>query len=153
MPINYVYGDATCPLDVENYTNKIIVHICNDLGYWNKGFVQAISNKWNKPEYYYRKLTNHTLGLVQYIKVEQHIWVCNMIAQKGINRKGTKFIRRVDYDILQKCLKKAKKKALSINATIHMPKIGSGLAGGDWAIIEGIITKILNDVPVMVYQL
>jgi hypothetical protein len=35
-----------------------------------------------------------------------------------------------------------------------MPKIGSGLAGGDWNIIEQIIIEELckHDIPVFVYE-
>ena len=45
--INYIKGDATNP---QISGNKIIVHICNDIGGWGKGFVLAISNKWKEPE-------------------------------------------------------------------------------------------------------
>ncbi|MEZ4800268.1 MAG: hypothetical protein R2809_10945 [Flavobacteriales bacterium] len=39
--VNYVTGDATIP---QTNGNKIIVHVCNDIGGWGKGFVMAISN-------------------------------------------------------------------------------------------------------------
>ena len=38
--INYLKGDATQP---HSQGTKIIVHVCNDLGGWGKGFVLAIS--------------------------------------------------------------------------------------------------------------
>lgn len=39
--------------------------------------------------------------------------------------------------------------------TIHMPRIGCGLAGGDWAEIERLIERLLcdNDIHVRVYDL
>lgn len=106
-PIKFVKGDATNPLD--NKT-KIIVHICNDEGGWGKGFVVAISNRWQEPEFEYRhwykskeakqtdtvryerlesvdKYANEKkfeLGNVQFVKVTSEIWVANMIAQHGI---------------------------------------------------------------------
>lgn len=40
--INYIKGDATQPI---KDGNKIIVHICNDIGGWGKEFVTAISYK------------------------------------------------------------------------------------------------------------
>lgn len=40
--IQYKKGDATNPID---NGNKVIVHICNDIGAWGKGFVMAISKK------------------------------------------------------------------------------------------------------------
>ena len=43
MKIEYLKGDATSPV---KEGNKIILHICNDIGGWGKGFVMAISKKW-----------------------------------------------------------------------------------------------------------
>jgi O-acetyl-ADP-ribose deacetylase (regulator of RNase III) len=45
--ISYLQGDATSP---QAKGNKIIAHICNDLGRWGKGFVLAISKRWPEPE-------------------------------------------------------------------------------------------------------
>lgn len=45
--ITYITGDATRPQD---QGAKIIVHICNDIGGWGKGFVVAISRRWPEPE-------------------------------------------------------------------------------------------------------
>ena len=52
MDINYLNGDATNPT---GNGNKIIVHICNDIGGWGKGFVMAISKRWKQPEHQYRE--------------------------------------------------------------------------------------------------
>ncbi len=71
--INYVIGDATAP-GIEG--QKIIVHVCNDIGAWGKGFVMAISNRWPEPESQYRKWhkekekNNFGLGAVQFVQVE-----------------------------------------------------------------------------------
>jgi O-acetyl-ADP-ribose deacetylase (regulator of RNase III) len=45
--INYIKGDATAPI---SKGEKIICHICNDIGGWGKGFVLAISKRWKEPE-------------------------------------------------------------------------------------------------------
>lgn len=44
MQVNYMKGGATKP---NGNGNKIIVHGCNDVSGWGKGFVMAISKKWN----------------------------------------------------------------------------------------------------------
>ncbi len=49
--IQYIKGDATKPI---SDGNKIIVHICNDIGGWGKGFVMAITKRWTEPENKYR---------------------------------------------------------------------------------------------------
>nr|WP_218025660.1 hypothetical protein [Capsulimonas corticalis] len=47
MSITYTIGDATDPPRDEP---GIIVHVCNDIGAWGKGFVMAISKRWKQPE-------------------------------------------------------------------------------------------------------
>ncbi len=152
--IKYLKGDAINP-QLEG--NKIIIHICNDIGGWGKGFVLAISNRWKKPENEYRKWfqngENFTLGEIQMVQVEDSLWVCNMIGQHKTvsNSKGIPPIR---YDAVEKCLGKLTAEALKLNASIHMPRIGCGLAGGKWEEIEPIIEKTLlkNNVDVYVYD-
>ena len=52
MDIIYIKGDATSPISPGN---KIITHICNDIGGWGKGFVLALSKKWKVTEEAYRQ--------------------------------------------------------------------------------------------------
>lgn len=50
--INYIVGDATDP-KVEG--NKIIAHVCNDIGAWGRGFVLTLSRKFPEAERSYRR--------------------------------------------------------------------------------------------------
>jgi O-acetyl-ADP-ribose deacetylase (regulator of RNase III) len=81
--IKYIEGDATQPQGKEN---KIIVHVCNDIGGWGKGFVVAISKRWPEPEQKYREWyksgENFELGNVQFVQVEDNLWVANLIGQQ-----------------------------------------------------------------------
>ncbi|MFH2141814.1 MAG: hypothetical protein ABIJ97_05295 [Bacteroidota bacterium] len=45
--------------------------------------------------------------------------------------------------------------AVKNNCSVHMPRIGCGLAGGKWAKIEPLIIKLLSgfDIQVFVYDL
>ncbi|MCC9072623.1 macro domain-containing protein [Flavobacterium sp. F-65] len=152
--IKYIKGDATSP---DSEERKIIVHICNDIGGWGKGFVMAISKKWKKPENQYREWfkskNNFELGKVQFVQVEEDFWVANLIGQHKINKdeNGNAPIR---YDAIEKGLKEVASFANENKASIHMPRIGCGLAGGKWENIEPIILKTLshNDVQVTVYD-
>src|SRR5262245_5161986 len=92
MPdIEYIKGDATCP---QGKSVKTIAHICNDLGGWGKGFVLAISRRWSGPEEAYRQWhrernqNDFGLGAVQFIQVEEYIWVANMVGQHGMKNNG-----------------------------------------------------------------
>ena len=85
--IEYIKADATLPQSVGNI---IITHICNDIGGWGKGFVLALSKRWKAPEEQYRKWYQEkdgfSLGAVQFVQVEDLIWVANMIGQHKIRK-------------------------------------------------------------------
>lgn len=153
--IIYLKGDATTP-NVKG--TKIIVHICNDLGGWGKGFVLAVSRKWSEPEKAYREWHKNRLendfglGATQIIQVSEDLFVGNMIAQEGLKRTNNK--APIRYEAVRTCLATIGIEAKKINASIHMPRIGCGLAGGKWEEIEPIIVETLssNDIEVYVYD-
>ncbi len=155
MEIKYLKGDATNPIGAGN---KIIVHICNDIGGWGKGFVLAISSKWDGPEKQYREWFhsnyNFRLGEVQIVKVETAIWVANIIGQSGINRNNMG-LPPIRYEAVESALEKVANFSIEMGASVHMPRIGCGLAGGRWDMIESIIIKQILDkgVKVTVYDL
>jgi O-acetyl-ADP-ribose deacetylase (regulator of RNase III) len=152
--INYIIGDATDPKVIGN---KIIVHICNDIGGWGKGFVMAISKRWKEPEKRYREgfasKDNFFLGEIQFVKVEEDIWIANLIGQHKVNRdkNGNAPIR---YDAIKIGLEKLALFSKQYNASVHMPRIGCGLAGGTWDKIDPIIEEALlkNKVETYVYD-
>ena len=133
--IKYLRGDATKPI---GDGNKYIVHCCNDIGAWGAGFVLAISRRWVKPEIRYRLMKERNLGDIEIVAVEKDISVVNLIGQRGIGIKDG--IPPISYQAidtgfgkLAECLKDIP------NSSIHMPRIGCGLAGGDWTKIEPLI--------------
>ena len=153
MTITYVKGDATQP---QGRGNKIIAHICNDLGGWGKGFVLAISKRWSEPEAAYRAWhkarakNDFALGAFQLVQVEPSIWVANMVAQRGM-KTGSQG-PPIRYEAVRTCLKELAVQAKERKASVHMPRIGCGLAGGRWEEIEPIVTEELEGVEVTVYD-
>jgi O-acetyl-ADP-ribose deacetylase (regulator of RNase III) len=159
--INYLIGDATAPIGIGD---KFIVHCCNDIGAWGAGFVVAISKRWKSPEMEYRKWYKEReprfdLGEVQIVQVEDNsdgkIFVCNIIGQRGIGIQNGQIPLR--YEALEMGFRKIIKTIRNdnhTNATIHMPRIGCGLAGGDWEVVDRIIqaTFCINDIQVFVYD-
>lgn len=144
--IYHIIGNAMEPIVLPAY----ICHIVNNKGLWGAGFVLAISKISKKPEEAYRKLQysninenkRYPLGKIQIVPISKDISVCNMIAQNGI-RSRTNTIP-LNYRALANCLDKIHKKAKKTNYTIHMPRIGAGLAGGDWDSIENIIKRFVK---------
>ncbi|QXU48007.1 macro domain-containing protein [Chryseobacterium sp. D764] len=151
--IQYLKGDATAP---QAKGLKIITHICNDIGGWGKGFVTAISKRWKQPEQEYRDWFKNkekfNLGEIQIVQAEGDILVCNMIAQHKIITHSE--VQPIRYDAVEECLLKLADEALQYNASVHMPRIGCGLAGGKWEEIEPIIKRTLlaKNVEVYVYD-
>lgn len=149
-----VTGDATQPV---GEGNKIIAHICNDIGAWGAGFVLALSKRWESPALQYKLGANSgeaLLGEIQLVPVEfsPDIYVANMIAQRGVGfHKGKPPIR---YDALRSCLSQLAVEALAYDASVHMPRIGCGLAGGKWETVESIVksTLVAAGVSVTVYD-
>ena len=146
MPsLRYLVGDATRPEKVP----ALVTHICNDLGLWGAGFVLALSKVSKMPELRYREWLEKSketfkLGEVQIADFLPDIKVANMIAQNGvgIDKKGNIPLR---YDSLEVCLNKVYDYAKTFKkVTVHMPRIGCGLAGGKWEVVEMIIKKTMT---------
>jgi len=154
--IIYLKGDATSP---QAGGVKIIAHICNDIGGWGKGFVLALSKRWEEPEAAYRlwhrerAKNDFALGSIQIVKTETYIYVANMIGQRGV-KTGRSTGAPVRYEAIEQCLTQLVIEAKSLNASVHMPRIGCGLAGGKWELIEPVIERTLsaNDIDVYVYD-
>jgi O-acetyl-ADP-ribose deacetylase (regulator of RNase III) len=148
--LKFIKGDATCP---QMAGKKIIAHICNVNNAWGAGFVLAISKRWKEPEGKYREWArskNHfELGEVQFVDVGQFIVIANMLAQKGFGGVA------VQYDALKSCMEKVANEALESKASLHVPKMGCGLAGGDIKIIKKMIEECWCDkgIDVIMYLL
>ncbi|MGB2571206.1 macro domain-containing protein [Micromonospora citrea] len=155
IPLTVIRGDATSP---QARGPKVIAHLCNDQGGWGKGFVLAISRRWPEPERDYRAwhrrraANDFGLGAVRLVRVGGDTWVANMVGQRG-TRTGSNG-PPIRYDAVQRCLTTLADQARERGASVHMPCIGCGLAGGSWSRIEPIITGTLCalDIAVTVYD-
>jgi len=153
--IEYVRGDATTPL---GKGPKVIAHVCNDLGGWGKGFVLAVSRRWSEPEAAYRRWhreragNDFGLGAVQVVQVERLVWVANMVGQRG-TRTGSKGVP-VRYEAIDTALGALAGRAAELGASVHMPRIGCGLAGGRWERVEPLVVARLRGrgIAVTVYD-
>jgi O-acetyl-ADP-ribose deacetylase (regulator of RNase III) len=155
IPLTIVRGDATSP---RASGPKVIAHVCNDIGGWGAGFVRAVSRRWPEPERDFRAWhrgragNDFALGAVRLVQVLPDTWVANMVGQRGIRRgSGEPPIR---YDAVERCLTTLADRAAELAASVHMPRIGCGLAGGSWERIEPLVVAALcaRDVPVTVYD-
>ena len=118
----------------------------------------ALSKRWPAPEAQYRQwykqgeAAGFRLGAIQLFEVEPGLAVANMIAQRDI--RALNGVQPIRYDALRECLTTLAAQAAARKASVHMPRIGCGLAGGKWPEVEAIIeaTLLAADVSVYVYD-
>lgn len=179
--IEYIKGDATRPYIKLEHIN-IICHCCNAFGGWGRGFVVPLGKRYPqvKKDYEnfckpYQDSNEHRCGLmgqVCFSTVSTNLIVANLIGQyfysknqrQYVSQKGilpiylpTKEGRFVSYDAIEKGFLEIALygKQYDRPMTIHMPRLGCGLAGGDWSEIEKLIERCLcaNGIHVKVYDL
>ncbi|MFB7939511.1 macro domain-containing protein [Streptomyces sp. NPDC056049] len=144
--IEYVCGDATAP---RGSGVRIVAHVCNDLGGWGRGFVLAVSRRWPEPEAAYRRwyreraTSGFGLGAAQFVQVAPDLWVANLVGQRGI-RTGRSGAVPVRYEAIDAALGLLADKAAELGASVHMPRIGCGLAGGTWDRVEPLVRERLS---------
>ena len=113
-----------------------------------------MSNKWPGVEDRYFALIDEQregehkipLGIAAFVEVQRNIWVAHMVAQRGLRAADNK--RPLRYTALMRAMKIVAQKIETIReihgkpVTIHCPKFGSDLAGGNWEFIEALIEEI-----------
>lgn len=155
--LHYVSGDASKAQYGKG--RKIIAQICNDSGRWGKGFVMAITDTWGKrPGKLYRKWhktgaeAEFGLGRVQLITLTDTVALANIIGQSG-TKTGSKG-PPVRYEAIRLGLDAVCQYSATVDASVHMPQIGVGLAGGEWPRIESILVYMTkrHSADIYVYQ-
>ena len=122
-----------------------IIHGCNCLHIMGAGIAKQIRSQF--PDAYIAdKLTKkgdkNKLGTYSICNTEKFS-IINGYIQFGIG-KGS-----IDYNALQQLFANIKKDFGNKNKIFGIPKIGAGLAGGDWKIIKEIIEKEMYDEEVI----
>lgn len=133
-------------------------------------------NVFNSPEAKYRdwskskKKGDFVLGQIQLVYVKEGITVCNMIAQRSTGGLYETFYKdgriaskvklpvpNVNYSSLLECLIRLKTrltldwKSDKMLTTIHCPRMGAGLGGGNWNKVEKVIKEAFKDTDFEIY--
>ena len=154
--INYRRGDATDPRDEGDY--RIIAHIVNDkTPVWGGVFARAVKKKWPWAQTDFERWSaeekrNLSLGNARLAEVDERLAVFTMVAQRGYGESNKP---RIKYSALKLCLELLADAAARRGASVHMPRIGSGQAGGNWDVISELIEDALcaRGIKVYVYTL
>lgn len=150
--IGYVIGNATKPV---GDGDKIIAHVANDAnGKWGRGFGLALTRAFDgiRDDFLGWSKRSLRLGNAHAFDAGNGLTVFSMVAQRGLPRSGHRTIR---YAHLATCLDKLAALSQEKEASVHMPFIGTGYAGGSWDVVEDLLNRHLvrRGVKVTVYSL
>ncbi len=153
--IQYLIGDATSP---RPDGDKIIAHVVNDATpRWGGGFARVVAKRWQTVQddfmtWAHQARSNLRLGQHRLFRINAQLSVFSMIAQHGFGESAKP---RVRYHALESCLGALSMFANERCATVHMPRIGCGQAGGNWNVVSEMIYDVLcrNGIQVTIYDL
>jgi len=153
--ITFLKGDAIEP---RTPGPNIIAQIVNDktMNWGGHGFAYNIKKRLPEVQDDFQKWilanpNNLSLGSTHVSLLSDERIVVSMIAQHGY---GPSAKPRIRYSALMNCLEQLAEVAVEKRATVHMPRIGTGNAGGNWAIIQELIqdTLLRRRIEVTVYD-
>ncbi len=147
------HGDATLP---HGPGARMIVHLVNDrTSNWGGQFARELRERQPASQEDFRAWVQEDpdrlrLGAAHVAAIGGGLSVASVIAQKGYgpSKRG-----RIRYGALRAALAEIAGVARERGASIHMPRIGAGQAGGRWPLVKEIIEEVVvrAGVPVTVY--
>jgi len=137
---------------------RVIAQIVNDKGRaWGGGFSQAARDKYPSAHDQFRRWAeegrgNLSLGKLHLAELKGGLAIASLVAQHGY---GPSPVPRIRYSALGAALSRLSKLAAERRASVHMPRIGTGLAGGNWSVIRQMVDDSLaaKGIRVTVYSL
>jgi len=145
--------------DLLEFTEDAFGHGCNCQSQMNSGVAKAVKSKF--PEMYsIADCKNPTgsqdrLGTYSYIAFADGRFGINIYSQLDF-RGRSEGKMDLSYGALEKGLEASCEFLVREGKkTLALPKIGAGLAGGDWNVIEGIIKRVSDKtgIDITVYEL
>jgi hypothetical protein len=147
------HGDATDP---GRNGDRVIVHLVNDrTSNWGGQFARALRERYPEAQEDFRDWVsadprNLKLGATRIFVIHPGLSVGTVVGQKGY---GPSKSPRIRYSAVRSALDRITKHAKETGASLHMPRIGAGQAGGRWPLVREILEEVANraGVPVTVY--
>lgn len=128
-PIKVTVGDASEPLGAEP---KVLLQVVNDQAtLWGGGFAKQSRRKWPRAQASFREWAmdrgNLKRGNIHSFAVRPDLMLVSLVAQHGFRKASSG--PRLRYSALFSALEKVGELAKRGQATVHMPRIGTGEAG------------------------
>jgi O-acetyl-ADP-ribose deacetylase (regulator of RNase III) len=138
-------------LNMLSINKGIIAHGCNAQGVMGAGIAKQIKTKYPTAFELYRQKCLSIPFDYRYQLLGEVVWyasgdliIANCITQLYYGRDQNRDY--VSYQAIEQCFKEINNQALFDEPLpIYFPKIGAGLANGNWDIIAEIIDRVLDD--------
>jgi O-acetyl-ADP-ribose deacetylase (regulator of RNase III) len=144
MKIQYEKGD------IFESPHRAILHGCNAQGVMGAGFAARLKQEHPYAYKEYRDAYEGGklhLGTILLVKAGKRL-IIHGITQQYYGRENRRY---VSYDAIAHVMSAVEETLYG--QVVAMPKIGAGLAGGDWNVIASIIESELKTVQPIVYEL
>lgn len=159
--LSFVAGDIAT---VDSTAGPVLIaHVVSDSARaWSRrGVAAALARTWPRAANAFRawavaSADNLALGHVHHVELTDSdrppVTIASMVVQQGY---GPGVTTRLQYDALGTALAAVAEVAARSGATVHLPRIGAGQAGGRWDLIEAAIVEqvVERGVPVTVFTL
>lgn len=160
--LTYVVGDLVKA--AQSGQLDVIAHGCNCFNTMKSGIAPQIAKAFpfaHQADQNTQRGDRHKLGGYTYASYTTGLYVFNLYSQYGFwgRKEG---IRDLDYQALEKALEGMANELKFIadrdgkevsNMRVGLPKIGAGLAGGNWDFIELMVEKHLGCFDTKIYVL
>lgn len=135
--------------DILNTDCDVIAHGVNCQGVMGSGVAKVLYEKWPTVrfaylDYCHTRSPEKLLGRIEEVHTNDKLIInCFTQLEYGYDKK-----LYLSYDALERCIVKIKESGYK---EVAIPKIGCGLAGGDWQIVSNIINEIAPEITFKVY--
>jgi hypothetical protein len=149
--LHFVHGDVLSP---RPRGPVLIGQLVNDRAYrWGGGVARQAARRFPDAEREFgpwlRSLpADDRLGSVHLHRIDERVELASMVAQHGF---GGSAEARIRYHALDACMTRLVSRATERSASVHLPRIGTGGAAGDWRTVEAMIRHHFASTGVQVW--
>ena len=136
--------------------DSYIAHGCNAQGVMGSGVAKAIRDKWPEAYDVYKFHQKHfglrlgtvSKAIIDRIEPRENKCIINCITQEFYGRDGKQY---ASYQAIERCMNYLGMMTIIGRSpslkSVSIPKIGCGLGGADWEVVEKILLNVCDKYP------
>ena len=122
------------------------------MGYMNSGVAREIRKKYPQTYSTYKSIQQKyglKVGTAIPVVINSKLVVWNLLTQKNISYSGKQVVSyeaiKSSIEMMKKFIDRNNRFFYTVPQIVHTPMLGAGLGGGDWTVIEPIITESFSE--------